>query len=313
MFKDFKSLSDLVKAFPTEKACVDHLRAIRWPDGIVCPHCGTIGEHYELSNLGFKCMEKECHKKFSVRNSTIFEDSKLPLQKWFMAIYFVSSHKKGISSCQLARNIGITQKSAWFVLGRIDAAAATKKFNEPISGTFEVDESYLGGKERFKHANKRTPRSVSANPGSTKATIFGVIHRGGDLHLQHVPDTRKTTLMPIIRAIAAPGSTVYSDESQVYKWMKNEYHHDLVKHAIKEYVRGDVTSNRIENAFSHFKRAVVGTYHKVSDQHVNRYLQSFAWRWNRRDMNQGERMNNLLRSTEGRKLTYKQLIGQADE
>ena len=138
MFKQFSSLANLVTALPDEKACIEHFRAIRWPNGIVCPHCGTIGGHYTLKDETHKCGAKECHKKFSVRNGTIFEESRIPLKKWFIAIYLATSHKKGISSCQLARDIEVTQKTAWFVLHRINEAASSEQFNEPLEGVVEL-------------------------------------------------------------------------------------------------------------------------------------------------------------------------------
>ncbi len=157
MLKSFKSLSDLRHAFPNEDACVNHFRALRWPeaDKIGCSWCGSIAKHYTLKNNTHKC--RDCLKKFSVRHGTIFEDSKISLTRWFEAIFLMTSHKKGISSCQLARDIGVTQKSAWFMLHRIRNAAMTKEFNAPLTGTVEMDEAYVGANPRWQHANKRKP------------------------------------------------------------------------------------------------------------------------------------------------------------
>ena len=310
MFKQFSSLASLVTALPDEKSCIRHFRAVRWPNGIVCPHCGTVGGHYTLKDETHKCGEKECHKKFSVRNGTIFEESRIPLKKWFMAIYLATSHKKGISSCQLARDIGVTQKTAWFVLHRINEAASSKEFNEPLEGVVEVDETYVGGKEKFKHASKRIPRSISAGAGNTKITVFGMIQRGGDLRLQKISDTQRATIMPLILSNIQAGATVYSDEARHYKWMRQAYEHNLVAHSLGEYVREDVYTNSIEGVFSHFKRSIIGIYHHASDKHIDRYLGTFAWRWNRRTMKEGERMNSLLRSTQGHRLTYAALIAK---
>jgi transposase-like protein len=308
MLKTFKNLTDMEAAFPTEDACIDHFRLLRWPDPakIVCPWCGLVDGHYILKDNTHKC--KGCAKKFSVRYGTIFGDSKISLRKWFMAIFLMTSHKKGISSCQLARDIGVTQKTAWFMLHRVRNATMTHDFNAPLSGTVEVDEAYVGPNPRFQHADKRSPKKTGV-PNKPKKIVFGMAQREGELRLRYVPDTHKETLRPLIRMNIAEGSRVHTDESRMYSWMKHGgYAHDLVTHSLGQYVKGDVTTNRIEGAFSHFKRTMVGTYHKASEKHLDRYLQAFAFRWNRRDMGEGERVNDLLRSTKGRRITYKELI-----
>ena len=313
MFKQFSSLANLVTALPDEKSCIGHFRAIRWPNGIVCPHCGTVGGHYTLKDDTHKCGEKNCHKKFSVRSGTIFEASRIPLKKWFIAIYLATSHKKSISSCQLARDVGVTQKTAWFMIHRINEATGSVEFNGPLEGVVEMDETYVGGREKFKHASKRIPRHISAHPGNTKITVFGMIQRGGDLRLQKIANTKKATLLPLIESNVAHGTTVYSDEAQCYKWMRQSYEHNLVAHTLGEYVRDDVYTNTIEGVFSHFKRQIIGINHQASDKHIDRYLSVFAWRWNRRTMKEGERLNDLLRSTQGQRLTYATLIGKESQ
>lgn len=315
MLKPFKSLAEMQKAFPDEDACINHFRALRWPDAtkITCPKCGVIGAHYTLANNTHKC--RDCRKKFTVRNDTIFEDSKVDLRRWFIAIFLMTSHKKGISSCQLAKDIGVTQKTAWFMLHRVRNAAMTKEFNAPLSGTVEVDEAYVGPNPRFQHANKRLPRKAMLK---AKKVVLGMVQRDGDLRLTRIPNRGLKVIIPLAVANIARGSNVYTDESTSYLWMQTEFGHDFVNHTLGEYVRGDVTTNTIEGVFSHFKRTVVGTYHKISDQHLDRYLQMFAYRWNSRSRGKGKskivvredkRVNDLLRSTKGRRLTYKTLIG----
>lgn len=306
MLKTFKNLADMQRAFPDENACIDHFRTVRWPnaDQIVCPNCGVVAKHYTLANNTHKC--RDCRKKFTVRNGTIFEDSKIELRKWFIAIFLMTSHKKGISSCQLARDIGVTQKTAWFMLHRVRNAAMTTEFSGPLTGTVEVDECFVGPKPRFQHADKR--KETLGRWRSNKKIVLGMSQRGGELRLAHIPNTGHKATIPLIVRNIARGSRVHTDESIIYAWMGASYEHGFVTHKLGQYVQDDVTTNRIENAFSHFRRMMVGTYHKADVAHLDRYLQMFAFRWNSRKETDANRMNNLLRATKGRRLTYKTLI-----
>jgi len=308
MFKNFNNLQDFDAAFPDERACIDHFRAVRWPDGLSCVHCGSMQRVYTLNDGTHKC--GDCRKKFTVRHDSIFGDSKLALRLWFKAIFLLTSHKKGISSHQLARDLGITQKSAWFVLHRIREATLTKEFQAPLTGTVEADEAYVGGQGKWKHASKKSGKQ-GFERGEKKA-VLGMIQRGGELRLVPLDNANLPVLKTILHQNIKRGSTVHTDEAAHYKWMRDEYTHALVKHSIGEYVRDDVTTNRIEGAFGHFKRAVHGVYHKVSDEHLDRYLQMFAYRWNRRGMGEGERVNDLLKRTQGSRITYKRLTRKED-
>ena len=308
MFQEFDSLFSMMQVFSDEQKCVDHFRAVRWSNGVVCPHCGSV-EVYNLKDGTHKCKEKECAKKFSVRFGTIFDDSKIALQKWFMAIYLATSHKKGISSCQLARDIKVTQKAAWFMLHRIRAAILVDR-SELLTGTVEIDETYVGGKEKNKHASKRIKGTQGAGSAKSKTVVLGMIERGGDLRLDVIESANSKEIAPLVRENVCKTATVNTDEGNQYNWMHREYEHAQVKHAMGEYVNGDAYTNTIEGAFGHFKRSIVGVYHKASDKHIDRYLNMFAWRWNSRDMGEGERVNSLLKSTQGRKLTYKALINK---
>lgn len=300
MLKEITSLEELYKTFPTDQAAIDHFRKVRWPNGAVCFDCGSV-KVYTLAGEWHKC--GDCKKKFSVRHDTIFFDSKLPLRKWFAAIFLITSHKKGIASAQLARDLDITQKSAWHVLHRIREATKHPAFRKPLlTGTVECDETYVGGKPRNRHLGHRI-KYTQARGG--KKIVFGMIQRDGDLRLQSVK--KLADIRPLISANIEFGARVHTDEATHFKWMERSYEHSLVKHSLNEYVRQDVSTNRIEGVFGHFKRSVVGVYHQVSDEHIDRYLAMFAWRWNRREMREGERANALLANSIGHQLPYKTL------
>lgn len=302
MLAKFDSLFDLFEAFPDEQACLDHLRAIRWRDGEFCPLCGGT-RIYHFSDLKtYKC--GDCRKRFSIKVGTIFHDTKLPLRKWFMAIWLITNHKKGIASTTLARDLKITQKSAWHVLHRLRHAARTKSFNAPLDGVVEGDETYVGGKEKNKHASKRIPGSQG---GANKSVVLGVIKRDGELRAEVVEDTTSKTVQGMVRRNVKPGSVVMTDEHRSYKGLGKDYAHLTVNHSAGEYViAGVVHSNSIESVWAMLKRQIIGIHHFVSRKHLSRYVDEMSWRYNRRDMDANDRMNDIFASIEGR-LTWKAL------
>ena len=303
MIQQFDSLTELMEVFSDEQVCIDHLRAIRWQDGAFCPHCGSTRVYHFADRQTHKC--GDCRQRFSIKVGTIFEDTKLPLRKWFMAIWMVTSHTKGIASTQLAKDIQITQKSAWFMLHRLRHAARTKSFNKPLEGMVEADETYIGGKEKNKHAHKKTPGSQG---GANKAVVMGIMERGGELRATTILSADAKTLKAQIEANVAVGSNVMTDEHKGYTKLGEKFHHHTVNHSIGQYVKHYfIHTNGLENAWSLFKRKVNGIHHWVSGEHLDSYLAEFTFRHNRRKMGEGQRVDALLGQIEGR-LIYKTLI-----
>jgi len=292
------SLVDVQRMFPDEKSCREFLIKQRWNGNQVCIKCGSNKKLYKINDGKlFEC--SDCGKHFSARVGTIFEDSALPLQKWFYAIFLLTAHKKGISSCQLARDIDVTQKTAWFMLHRIRLAMETKSFNKPLKGIVEVDETFVGGKT---HGKGRGYMQGNKTP------VFGMVQRGGETRVKPVKHADGKTLKPIIRQNVSRDSVIMSDEFGAYKDLNKEFRdHKIVIHSKKEFVRGNAHTNNIENFWSLLKRGIIGIYHHVSKEHLRRYCEEFEYRYNTRKTEDAERFVATLGRCEGR-LQYKELI-----
>lgn len=308
---NFKSLPQLLEYFKDEKTAVKYYEKMRWNGNPVCPHCNSL-KPYE-TNRGYKCSNAKCKKKFTVKIGSIFENSKIPFKIWFAAIYLITCHKKGITSTQLAIDLGITQKTAWFVLHRLRAMFLNQA-PEMLSKDciIECDEAHIGGKEKNRHYGKKRDREYQdfANDGTPynkKKVVIGMIERGGRVILKQVPDSTIDSLVPVIKKYVPQGSRLITDENVSYMGLGLYYHHAHVNHSAKKYVINNIYTNTIENFWSILKRGILGVYHNVSEKHLHRYLCEFATRHNLRKLNFTERLNTFLAKSEG-SLLYKNLI-----
>lgn len=288
----------------------EHLEALHWPNGPVCPHCGNCdGER--ITKLAGKSTRpgvhkcKECEKPFTVTVGTIFEDSKIPLNKWLLAFRLLNGGKKGFGAHELHRALGITYKSAWFMTQRLRQAAQTQSFNRPLDGEIEADETFVGGKEKNKHAWQRTGGKQG---GVGKSAVLGILEREGELRTGLTPTLSARNVQSVVRENVEPGSLLLTDEHPSFRGLSRDYIHETVNHSAGEYVRKFyIHTNGIESVWALFKRQIVGTHHYLSPKHLNRYLGEMTWRFNRRAQGEGERVNSLLEQVSGR-LTYKELI-----
>lgn len=305
MDTQFKNLKELLVKFSSDDVCRHYLESMRWGGIPVCPKCS----HRESYKLGdgktYKCKNKECNKKFTVTVGTVFENTNIPLHTWFAALYIATAHKKGISSVQLSKDLGITQKTAWFMLHRIRKAFVS---NAPfmLQDVVEADETFVGGKNKNRHADKKVEKSQGRS-FKDKTPVLGLLQRGGAVKTFVVPDTKAETLKPLIQEWVKQGSILISDEWDSYKSISNEYNHVVVDHSKGEHVRGAFDTNSIEGFWSILKRGIFGIYHQVSRKHLHRYCEEFSHRYNSRKITDAERFRLSLAKIDGR-LKYNDLI-----
>lgn len=302
MFK-FNSLIDFQKAFSTERKCIKYLEKLRWDDKPCCPRCKKNDKTYKFKKVGlYAC--GHCRREFGIRKGTIFEDSALPLTKWFLAFYLEISGVKGISSCKLAKDINTTQKTAWFLLQRIRWALKNQTI-EKMEGDIEIDETYVGGKESNKHQDEKKQYSQG---GNHKMAVVGIIQRTGKVVLEYITKSNINNIKPILeKNINFNESKLYTDESPLYK----RYERETVNHSKGEYKKGNATTNNIENVFGLFKRRVIGIHHKITKKHIDKYLNSFTFYFNNKNYEIADRFEIAMNMMFNKKLQYATLTAKS--
>lgn len=297
-----ESLIEAVRYFSDVKICNDFMRQIKWPGGMVCHHCGSESV-YELSTRPvLKC--RDCKKQFSYKVGTIFEDSPLGLDKWFVAVWCIANAKNGISSHELGRALNVTQKTAWFMLHRIREAMRTGTFRK-LSGIIESDETFIGGESKNMHKHIRE-KKIRGRGSVGKAIVHGLLERGGEVRANVVASTEASEINPLVLSNVEFGANLYTDAALTYETLQRLYVHEAVNHA-QEYVRGAVHTNGMENFWSLFKRALKGTYTHCEVFHLQRYVDEEVFRFNARKTTDADRFAEVMKTTVGKRMTWRQL------
>jgi transposase-like protein len=311
---DPKSLQEAILYFSNPDNCTQYLAVRRWPNGVICPGCGSERVSYNAARRTWKCSTHHSRREFSVKVGTIFEDSPISLDKWLMATWMLTNCKNGISSYEVARAIRVTQKSAWFVMHRIRLALQDQLGR--LSGEVEVDETFIGGKSRNMHMAQRK-RRITGTGMKDKTAVMGFLERGGKVRTEVIPNRRKHAIQVEVKKHVEAGAALYTDALPSYNGLDAIYAHQVIDHAVA-YVDGKIHTNGLENFWSLLKRGVSGTYVSVEPFHLFRYLDEQAFRYNNRatkdnPMNDGDRFDAVMRRIVGKRLTWDKLTGKTPD
>jgi transposase-like protein len=312
-----KTLLEAVRHFSNPENCREFMVARRWPNGVTCPQCGSKSVCFDKGRNGWECKTRHPKRKFTLKTGTIFEDSPIGFEKWLPVVWMIANAKNGISSHEVARAIGVTQKTAWFMLQRIRLAMQDDSGGGQIGGEVEIDETYIGGAARFMHADKK--RRVGVKGGRSRAgkvAVMGLLERHGKDGMSRVrtrilTDLTRKHVQSHVREHVAAGSSLHTDAYESYEGLSRDYVHNVIDHA-EAYVNGNVHTNKIENYWSLLKRALKGTYVAVEPFHLFRYLDEQAYRFNERGANDAQRFAGVLAQVVGRRLTFAEVTGASN-
>jgi transposase-like protein len=314
--KEPKSLQEAIIYFSNPDNCIDYLAVRRWPNGVICPTCGCDKASFSEKRRTWTCSKHHAKREFSIKVGSLCEDSAIGLDKWLTALWLLTTCKNGISSCEVARDLNVTQKTAWFMMHRIRLAMQDESFGSKLNGEVEVDETFIGGKARNMHLDKRE-RRITGTGGKDKTIVFGALERGGKVRTMVVADRKKSGLQARVKEHVEAGAALYSDALASYDGLAQEYAHKVIDHAEK-YVDGKVHTNGLENFWSLLKRGIAGSYVSVEPFHLFRYLDEQVFRYNNRatkdnPLNDFDRFDLAVRKLFGKRLTFAQLTGKLCE
>ncbi len=310
-----KTLQEAIIYFADADNCLAYMAAHRWPNGVECPTCGRKDVSYLANQKKWQCKSAHAKRQFTAKVGTIFEDSPLSLQTWLPAVWIITTAKNGVSSCEIARSLGVTQKTAWFMLHRIRKAMANGSMMKlgGNGGGVEADETFIGGKARNMHVSKRD-RRITGTGGKDKTAVMGILERGGEVRTAIIPSRKKQVLQAEVRKHVEAGSALYTDALLSYEGLGADYAHQVVDHAV-EYVNGRIHTNGLENFWSLLKRGINGTYVSIEPFHLFRYLDEQTFRYNNRatkdnPLTDSDRFSAVLSQVAGKRLTYAEVTGK---